>query len=144
MLLGRGHIHARWRQIVLATEPDHVMADDDNWTDAKLSRGFAGSAEERLFVLDAGERTFDVALHLLDAAPGLVADRRTVCADLVNHSGRIEVSGLIDDTAAIAVDLPPGEYAAYVSEPRHGAASIGAPDLRIVLVQDVPLRRGRL
>ncbi|QFU08912.1 hypothetical protein PARPLA_01953 [Rhodobacteraceae bacterium THAF1] len=120
------------------------MTDDENWTDAKLARGFAGSAEARLFVVDAGERTFDVSLHLLDAAPGLEAGRRVICADVANLSGRIEVGGLVDDTPTIAADLPHGEYAAYVSEDRHSAASIGTPDLRIVLVPEVPLKRGRL
>lgn len=102
MLLGQGQVHTRWRQIVLTTAPDHVMSDADNWTDAKLMRGFAGSAESRLFLVDAGERTFDVSLHLLDAAPGLEAGRRTICADVMNLSGRIEVSGLVDDSPAIA------------------------------------------
>ena len=164
-ILGATRIFADHYQFVLCEEPDRPLADDENWTDAILDRGYAGAPEWRMIGTEADLNDHWIELAVSAEAPNTADWHKIVCCDFHTVSGAVHLLGLMDFEAAITAQVDPGTYSAHicclnpgVDQQTTGELDAGAEMLsdaelqargdleryRVVLVPGTPERTGVL
>lgn len=111
--LGAGRVFASHYQFVLCEDPARTLSDDENWTDATVDRGYAGSPDWRMIGTDADLNDHWVELASADVPPNAAQWHKIICFDFKTTTGAVHLMGLMDDDPAISARIAPGVYAAY-------------------------------
>ena len=114
-LLGAARLFASHYQIVVCDDPARPLGEDENWTDQKMKRGFAGTPTFRMIGTEADLNDHWVELVSSDQPPSTDEWQRITCVHFQSGSGRVHVMSVIDQTAAISADLERGVYTVYVA-----------------------------
>ena len=112
-ILGAGRVFASHYQFVLCADASRILSDEENWTQTKVDRGYAGGEAFVLFGTEADLNDHWIELRLADVAPSADHWQRITCAPFTTESGTAHVMSVIDAEPVFSARVPPGDYAAY-------------------------------
>ena len=110
-----GRVFASHYQLVICDDPQRTLADEDNWDDTKVARGFAGHPSLRMVGTEADLNDHWLELALSDQPPELDSWQRVTCVDFTSGTGMIHVMSVVDVSPALSLQIPPGEYSVFVA-----------------------------
>jgi len=164
--LGAARIFASHYQLVICDDLGRTVSDEDNWTNEKSSRGFAGSDVYRMVGTEADLNDYWVELVQSSVPPNPEEWQRITCVDFSTSTGEVHIMSVVDDEPSISAKVEPGEYAAYFAAQNLGVDQLSLGELnddanaklsdaelaarkdiewyRIFLVAGRPTQRGRL
>ena len=102
-------------QMAICDDPHRPLSDEENWQDADFKRGFAGGIHLRLIGTEADLNDHWVELVLVDEPPDIQAWQRVTCVHFRCETGNLYLMSVVDNEAALSVDLPIGDYSIYVA-----------------------------
>lgn len=91
------------------------ITDDMNWNKEKTQRGYAGDSNTIMIGTEADLNDHWVELYQTESIPCLQKFQRVYCLFFACEKGKVVVSSVIDDVAAIESDLPIGDYTVYIA-----------------------------
>jgi hypothetical protein len=160
ILLGAARVFASHYQIVVCDDPLRPLKDEENWNDAKVRQGFAGSPRFRMVGTEADSNDHWVELYASDEPPPLGDWQRITCVHFRSTTAQVHVM-YVDNIPAISSEIEKGDFAVYVAGQnlgidRHRLGEDGRlmnaelaerKDLewyRVFVVPGAPAREGRL
>lgn len=159
--LGAARLFASHYQFVVCDNPLKLLAEEENWNDEKVERGFAGTPCFRMIGTEADLNDHWIELFVSDEPPSLTDWQRVTCAHFHSPNGKVHVMSIIDQDPPIAAGIRPGDYALYVCGQNIGIDQLSLGEdhqlsdvelaarrdvewYRIFLVPGEPSREGRL
>jgi hypothetical protein len=124
--LGAARVFASHYQLVVCDDPATTVGDDENWSEEKVARGFAGKPTFRMVGTEADLNDHWVELVRVDQPPSFDEWQRITCVHFRSTSGKVHVMSVIDADPRISADIEPGDYAVYVA-----AQNIGIDQLSL-------------
>jgi Competence protein J (ComJ) len=118
-LLGKARIFASHYQFVVCDDPAG-FSDDENWTDEKVARGFAGSARFRMIGTTADLNDHWIELVATDTPPSAHDWQRITCAPFRCETGQVHVMSIIDAEPAMSAAIGAGDYTLYAAAQNMG------------------------
>ncbi|GAB5387896.1 MAG: hypothetical protein Alpg2KO_08640 [Alphaproteobacteria bacterium] len=114
-LLAAGRIFASHHQFALCADPTEIIRDEDNWSEAKMAQGFAGSPSFRMIGTEAGLNDHWIELVASHEPPSKDQWQRITAVDFRCATGKAHVMSVMDDTPPISAEIPPGDYIAFIA-----------------------------
>lgn len=114
-LLGAGRLFASHYQIVVCDDPSATISDDANWSEEKVSRGFAGTPTFRMIGTEADLNDHWIELVAAGQPPSSDEWQRITCVHFSSRGGEIHVMSVVDDQPLLSAEIEPGDYAIYAA-----------------------------
>ena len=114
-LLGAGRLFASHYQIVVCDDPSATISDDANWSEEKVSRGFAGTPTFRMIGTEADLNDYWIELVAAGQPPSSDEWQRITCVHFSSRGGEIHVMSVVDDQPLLSAEIEPGDYAIYAA-----------------------------
>lgn len=107
-------IFASHYQLVICDDTS-AFTEESNWGDGDTERGFAGNEHFRMVGTEADLNDHWVEVEFSESPPELGNWDRVTCVGIHCSSGQIHVMSVMDQEPPISLEIPPGEYSAYVA-----------------------------